>query len=78
MAFELNAKSFIKYRNKALYEYAIPLYISLGGKLFTLGSDAHVAEDYELGFEEMGSLLKKHGIYELAIYQKQELTNVEL
>lgn len=78
MAFELNAKSFIKYGNKALYEYAIPLYISLGGKLFTLGSDAHVAEDYELGFEEMGSLLKKHGIYELAVYQKQELTNVEL
>lgn len=74
IAFELNAKSFIKYGNKELYEYAIPLYISLGGKLFTLGSDAHVAEDYELGFEEMRNLLIKHGISELAVYQKQKLT----
>jgi len=78
IAFELNAKSFIKYGNKELYEYAIPLYISLGGKLFTLGSDAHVAEDYELGFEEMRNLLIKHGISELAVYQKQQLTLVTI
>lgn len=78
IAFELNAKSFIKYGNKELYEYAIPLYISLGGKLFTLGSDAHVAEDYELGFKEMKNLLIKNGIFELAVYQKQQLIMVNI
>ena len=77
LAVELNAKSFVKYNNQHLYEYAIPLYISLGGKLFTLGSDAHVAEDYELGFEEMGALLKKHGVTQLATFKKQEMTLVD-
>lgn len=76
IAFELNAKSFIKYDNRKLYEYAIPLYISLGGTLFTLGSDAHISKDYRLGFEEMGSLLKEHGITELAVYQNQQLQKV--
>ena len=77
LAVELNAKSFVKYNNQHLYEYAIPLYISLGGKLFTLGSDAHVAEDYELGFEEMGALLKKHGVTQLVTFNKQEMTLVD-
>lgn len=49
---ELNAKSFLKYGNEDLYRYAVPLYQSVGGKLFTLGSDAHVAEDYQLGFKK--------------------------
>ncbi|OTN89742.1 hypothetical protein A5819_002240 [Enterococcus sp. 7E2_DIV0204] len=78
IAFELNAKSFIKYENKALYEYAIPLYISLGGTLFTLGSDAHVAQDYELGFEEMKNLLRKNDVTLLALYDNQQLTLVPI
>ena len=72
LAVELNAKSFVKYGNRHLYEYAIPLYISLGGELFTLGSDAHVAEDYELGFKEMGDLLKENNITQLAIFNNQK------
>lgn len=72
LAVELNAKSFAKYDNKHLYQYAIPLYISLGGTKFTLGSDAHVAEDYELAFEEMGALLKEHNIHQLMIYKEQK------
>ena len=72
LAVELNAKSFVKYGNRHLYEYAIPLYISLGGTLFTLGSDAHVAEDYELGFKEMGDLLKENNVKELAIFKNQQ------
>ncbi|HCM90857.1 MULTISPECIES: PHP domain-containing protein [Vagococcus] len=76
IAVELNAKSFVKYNNRHLYEYAIPLYISLGGKLFTLGSDAHVASDYELGFLEMGQLLKDNNIHELAIFKQQKMTMV--
>lgn len=73
MALELNAKSFVKYHNQALYEYAIPLYISLGGTLFTLGSDAHVCADYRLGFDEMTTLLKNNGIDTLATFQNQTM-----
>ncbi|MGF2055047.1 PHP domain-containing protein [Vagococcus fluvialis] len=77
LAFELNAKSFVKYGNKHLYEYAVPLYISLGGTLFTLGSDAHVAEDYELGFAEMKTLLRTNGVSELAIFKEQKRKQVK-
>ncbi|MHC5216392.1 PHP domain-containing protein [Enterococcus sp. LJL128] len=72
MAVELNAKSFVKYYNAHLYEYAIPLYRSLGGELFTLGSDAHVAEDYRLGFDPMSALLKKHNVEQLVVFQGKE------
>lgn len=68
MALELNAKSYGKYQNKALYDYIIPLYRSLGGQLFTLGSDAHVVSDYRLLFADMSHLLEKHGVKQLAVY----------
>lgn len=72
MAVELNAKSFTKYNNADLYRYAIPLYISLGGTLFTLGSDAHVAEDYALSFFEMSSLLNSFGVTKLIVFQGKD------
>lgn len=72
LAFELNAKSFGRYQNAPLYQYAIPLYQSLGGKLFTLGSDAHVASDYQLLFDEMASLLRSFSVEELVIVQGKE------
>lgn len=76
MALELNAKSILTYKNKELYTYIIPLYLSLGGHLFTLGSDAHRAADYEMGFQEMKELLHSFQINQLATYQKQQLVLV--
>lgn len=78
MGFELNAKSFGKYENADLYRYAVPLYRSLGGKLFTLGSDAHVASDYRLLFKEMADLLRQNGVNELALFENDEITLVPL
>lgn len=72
LAMEINAKSFGRYQNAHLYDYAIPLYQSLGGKLFTLGSDAHVAEDYRLLFPEMGQLLRKFDVNQLVVFQGKE------
>lgn len=78
MGFELNAKSFVKYNNAELYRYAVPLYISLGGELFTLGSDAHVAEDYRLGFSEMADLLRANQVKELVVFQGKDKFMTEL
>ncbi|ALS02180.1 histidinol phosphate phosphatase [Enterococcus silesiacus] len=78
MAVELNAKSFLKYNNAELYAYAMPLYVSLGGKEFTLGSDAHVAADYQNGFHEMSLLLKNIGIDKLTVFQGKERFVTEL
>lgn len=69
LAFELNSKSMFKYNNAHLYEYGVELYKSLGGKYFTVGSDAHVVSDYEFHFEEVFEVLKKHGIKQLVVFQ---------
>lgn len=78
LAVEINAKSFGRYQNAALYRYAIPLYQSLGGKLFTLGSDAHAAEDYQLLFPEMADLLREFGVKNLVVFQSEERIFTEL
>lgn len=74
LAFELNTKSMYRHGNAHLYEYAIDLYQSVGGKLFTVGSDAHKAADYEFHFDEAFDMLKRHGVKELVTFQKQEPT----
>ena len=78
LAMEINAKSFGRYQNADLYRYAIPLYQSLGGKLFTLGSDAHVAEDYRLLFPEMADLLREFDVEKLVIFQGKDRFTTEL
>ena len=72
MAVEINAKSFGPYKNAELYHYAVPLYQSLGGKLFTLGSDAHKAEDYQMLFPEMSAMLKTFDVNHLVVFQGKE------
>ncbi|GMA45990.1 PHP domain-containing protein [Tetragenococcus muriaticus] len=78
MALELNAKSFGYYQNANLYRYVIPLYKSLGGKFFTLGSDAHQSEDYQALFPEMAGLLKEFGVNFLVTFQKNDRFLTEL
>ena len=78
IAFELNSKSIVKYKNLDLYQWAIPLYQSVGGKLFSLGSDAHTASDYMLAFDDLRKLLKDHGVHEVALFEKQELKLIGL
>lgn len=75
---EINAKSFGRYQNAELYRFAIPLYQSLGGKLFTLGSDAHAAEDYQLLFPEMANLLREFDVKKLVVFQGEERIFTEL
>src|SRR5699024_11307645 len=53
-----------------LYDYAIGLYKSVGGDMFTVSSDAHVAGDYQLGFEEAFNKLRNHDVNQLVVFQK--------
>lgn len=71
-AFELNTRSMYRYDNAHLYDHVIGLYQSLGGKLFTVSSDAHVAADYQLRFTDAFDMLKRHGVKELAVFKNQE------
>ncbi|MBS7577237.1 MULTISPECIES: PHP domain-containing protein [unclassified Enterococcus] len=78
LAFEVNAKSTHLYHNLALYDYALDLYLALGGKLISLGSDGHKIEHFRLHFDELLALIKSKGINELATYQHGQLKLVKI
>lgn len=76
LAFELNTKSMYRWRNLALYEYAIPLYQAAGGTLFTIGSDAHTGDAFRNHFADAQELLRQNGVDKLAVYRKHTPTLV--
>lgn len=73
LAFELNSKSLWKYNNRDLYEWAIPRFQSVGGNLFSLGSDAHKADEHFMNFLDSIELLEQFDVTAVAQYQQQEL-----
>lgn len=77
-ALELNTRSMYRYGNAHLYDYVIDLYQGLGGKMFTVSSDAHVAEDYQLHFTDAFNKLKAHNVNQLVTFKKQEATFVPI
>lgn len=78
IAFELNSKSIYAYDKLDLYRWAIPVYKELGGRLFTLGSDAHKVEDYQLAFDQLKALLLEFDIHEVALFEGKKARLVEL
>lgn len=78
IAFELNSKSILKYDKLALYQWAIPLYKALGGQFFSLGSDAHLVDDYQMGFKQLKELLLEFGIQEVTLFEAQKPRLVSL
>lgn len=47
-------------------------YLELGGKIITLGSDAHRAEDLAANFEDAVALLKSLGVKEIAVFRERQ------
>ena len=47
------------------------LYHEMGGRLVTLGADAHCTEDLAQGIDEGMELLKQAGFTEFAVYQNR-------
>jgi histidinol-phosphatase (PHP family) len=78
MAFELNTRSMYQYGNVVLYEQMITWYLELGGKFFSLGSDAHSIDYYGFHFEDAIALLEKHGVSSVVIFDKQQPTLLPL
>ena len=69
IAFEVNTKSMYKYKKENLYSYMIEKYIKKGGKLFTLGSDAHNIKDYAYKFDEAKKFLLSKNIKEVILFK---------
>lgn len=51
------------------HSYLIEMYLDLGGKWFSLGSDAHSLNNYEQGFDQAIDLLKAYGIHEIVQFR---------
>ena len=69
MAFEVNTKSMYKYKKENLYNYMIEKYIKKGGRLFTLGSDAHNIKEYAYKFDEAKKFLLSKNIKEIILFK---------
>ena len=69
IAFEVNTKSMYKYKKENLYSYMIEKYLKKGGKLFTLGSDAHNIKDYAYKFDEARKFLLARNIKEIILFK---------
>ena len=50
----------------------IKRYRELGGKLITLGADAHTPEDVAADFDRLPEILNNCGFKEFAVYQKRK------
>lgn len=76
-ALELNTASSM--RRKSMPDpKIIQRYIDMGGRLFTLASDAHVKENVGAGIHEFAELLKSFGIHEVCYFQKRQLKTFTL
>ena len=69
IAFEVNTKSMYKYKKENLYNYMIEKYIREGGRLFTLGSDAHNIKEYVYKFDEAKKFLLSKNIKEIILFK---------
>ena len=69
IAFEVNTKSMYKYKKENLYSYMIEKYLKKGGKLFTLGSDAHNIKNYAYKFDEARKFLLERNVKEIILFK---------
>ena len=69
IAFEVNTKSMYKYKKENLYSYMIEKYLKKGGKLFTLGSDAHNIKDYAYKFDVAREFLLTRNVKEIILFK---------
>ena len=73
MGIEINTSGLRQKIGKALPdEYYVSLYRQLGGKILTIGSDAHCTEDLGKGVPECIKMAKRAGFDSLAFYKNRK------
>lgn len=78
MSLELNTRSMYQYGNVNLYEQMIRWYLEVGGKSFSLGSDAHAIAYYGFHFDEAILLLKKYDVSTVTVFEQQRPKEIKL
>ena len=78
IALEVNTSSY-NLLNSTMPPYdVLKKYFDLGGKLITLGSDAHVAENASTNFEYAIKILKEIGFKNITYYEKRKPYNLPI
>lgn len=77
-ALELNTKLFPDRRAVRRMEYAARLFVSMGGRYFTIGSDAHRTAYYKNGFSDGLRLLKERGAGGILLFKGRKPDIVRL
>ena len=72
-ALEINTSNFINYNIFMPDEYYIKMFLSLGGKYFTVGSDAHNTTNMANGLKEGYNLLKSLGVEEYCYFENRKI-----
>ncbi len=77
-ALEINTKVFPQAESVRRAEDIIKMYTAVGGRKFTLGSDAHSADRHRNGFDIATGLLKKYGINKISMFigRKEHLMEI--
>ena len=60
-------------KKENLYNYMIEKYIKKGGRLFTLGSDAHNIKEYAYKFDEAKKFLLSKNIKEIILFKDKAI-----
>ncbi len=58
--------------------WMIERYVELGGRIMSIGSDAHRSEDVGADFDTVAAMLKTAGIHSTAVFNGRELQQVPL
>ena len=70
-ALEINTSAFFMIHDFMPDKEIIKQYYDMGGRLITLGSDAHVSENASTHFDEAKAFLKKIGFTQAYYYQNR-------
>ena len=72
LALEVNTSSYNVLNDFMPGREIIKKYYNMGGRIITLGSDAHVAENAAIHFEKAVAFLKEIGIENVYYYKKRK------
>lgn len=78
IALEVNTSSFSLLGGTMPDEGIVKRYRELGGKLITVGSDAHVSENASTDFDKAREMLKRIGFKDVYYYKKRQPQRLEL
>ena len=78
IALEVNTSSYDRLNSSMPDEGILKKYYSMGGRLITLGSDAHISQNASSNFKAAIEMLKRIGFDRMYYYQKRTPKEIEI